>query len=767
MARIFYLTLTVQFLLGAAAGTNCGSLIGADVLESIKSRISSEPVVVFGIENARCTIAAIDRLNDLSICFDEQTIGTTDTSLWDYFKCKHPGEDYLGQQMHSYVYIGGSFIGNGFALLADLNDSRIKPGTLAIADAALLSMATDARGQITCERDCSSLASADKIFTLEAEIAKRQSVVLYGWAGCPCTKIAEDRFKEAGLCFVEYVWPEPQNDIFKYLQCVHGTEHHSFIWFDGTFRGDGFGFAADRLDTASLNSMIAEADGRRTCVEEGELALTGEALMACTQPSDETTTGWLRTGSCNWDASDGGYHEVCVTMSDEFLASSARDDANDLRSVVQSGGHWCICAWAFASAVVHDPQQLQGIELSCDRTNERLREVYQHYIDEGKKLRSPSGRSYEADVALAKLEEICGSEKMVAAASFGASHAALSSPATAVAAGASYAWEDQVDAAWAGATVAGFAAAREALHSKYSVIFPHGNRNAASHRWSTYILQYSSQMAPDRFEFLFSAFCAVSGSPIAASDGNRFTQTLPTLDTAGGTDAGTYTGYMYYCCQPCFCDSRDELRVDTRSVAFVDGSVQTYRFVVIENPCKNPDVFTEEYVDAFGRGMSTLAADAPDVTCTAEGALDHGTRSDHGRIIVGMIYGPGTGHWDANQDVPSVGADELEGYCADRSESGFASGMGAIFRRVAEAGASEIDAAVAMRKRAAVEPAVQFSGAGHEISAPEESESGVPYTFAVVALVIALALVVGGGGAAFLKARNRSSSPETQHLRTN
>ena len=68
---------------------------------------------------------------------------------------------------------------------------------------------------------------------------------------------------------------------------------------------------------------------------------------------------------------------------------------------MQAGGHWCICAWAFASAVERDPTNLQGIELDCERTNAKLRHVYQHFIDEGKKLTSPSGASYEASTALA------------------------------------------------------------------------------------------------------------------------------------------------------------------------------------------------------------------------------------------------------------------------------------------------------------------------------------------------------------------------------
>ena len=102
-------------------------------------------------------------------------------------------------------------------------------------------------------------------------------------------------------------------------------------------------------------------------------------LKSCTQSTDGSTTGWARKGSCNWDPTDSGYHEVCVSMSDEFLQQSAKHDANDLTSVVQAGGHWCICAWAWAAAVKRDPKRYEGIHLECERTNMKLREVYGKY----------------------------------------------------------------------------------------------------------------------------------------------------------------------------------------------------------------------------------------------------------------------------------------------------------------------------------------------------------------------------------------------------
>eukprot|EP00965_Chrysotila_dentata_P206546 6183592-Pleurochrysis_carterae.AAC.3 len=52
------------------------------------------------------------------------------------------------------------------------------------------------------------------------------------------------------------------------------------------------------------------------------------------------------------DPSDSGYHEVCVTMSDEFLKQSATHDSNDLSSVVQARSHAArlrIRTWAFSA----------------------------------------------------------------------------------------------------------------------------------------------------------------------------------------------------------------------------------------------------------------------------------------------------------------------------------------------------------------------------------------------------------------------------------
>jgi hypothetical protein len=48
--------------------------------------------------------------------------------------------------------------------------------------------------------------------------------------------------------------------------------------------------------------------------------------------------------------------------------------------------------WMWAGAVARDSENFEGLELECDRSNEKLRDVFQHFIDAGEGMSSPSGR---------------------------------------------------------------------------------------------------------------------------------------------------------------------------------------------------------------------------------------------------------------------------------------------------------------------------------------------------------------------------------------
>ena len=238
------------------------------------------------------------------------------------------------------------------------------------------------------------------------------------------------------------------------------------------------------------------------------------------------------------------------------------------------------------------------------------------------------------------------------------------------------------------------------LISQYSNIFRHGNRNAASHRWASFLLDRADQMTEDRLTLFFESFCAVSGSPVRPSDFNRYRLTLPKL---GG---GLSTGYMHYCCWPCVCDTQDFIRVDTRSITLADGVNRTFQFAVIGNPCDRPEELTVPFIQPFDRRETSIAESAREVRCQ-DGVLEGATLSDHGLPIIGMFFDAA----DAEEDGVVAGAlevlpdatpgrmssvvevdksgrrqfqDEREYkvYCKDRADNGYNSGMGEIFRRV-------------------------------------------------------------------------------------
>jgi len=384
----------------ARALQDCNTLLSAERIAEFDKMIADFPLVLFAIHNARCTYAAQRRFRDLELCFQEFHL---DDSTWAYFQCKHPNEIVNNAIMHSYVYMGGEFLGNGFKLL----DPAVYQAPFQLYTTETLRQKAQAAGVKTCVEKCESYLGTGEREELERAIATTP-VVLYGWNGCPCTNIARKRFMAKGLCFLENVWSDPQDRRQQFLNCKYGKEHHSFVWIGGKFLGNGFDMADDKLDQATFESKVNAAGGVYACQQAGDRNLWNEPLKSCTQANDGTTTGWTRSGSCVWEPSDGGYHQVCVTMSQKFLEQSAKHDANDLSSVVNEGGHWCICAWAWASAVQRDPEGKEGIVLDCERTNGRLRNVYGMFIDEDKLIHSPSGAGYRAYEALQAVNEVCG-----------------------------------------------------------------------------------------------------------------------------------------------------------------------------------------------------------------------------------------------------------------------------------------------------------------------------------------------------------------------
>lgn len=208
------------------------------------------------------------------------------------------------------------------------------------------------------------------------------------------------------------------------------------------------------------------------------------------------------------------------------------------------------------------------------------------------------------------------------------------------------------------------------LHQQYYNIFKHGNRNAASHLWSKFLLDRSHEMTPDKLTYMFSGFCAVSGSPVQPQDRTRYRLNL---DKVGG---GKQRGYMYYCCWPCVCDTQDFIKVDTKNITTAGGEVRQYHFAVLGNPCDHPEELNRPFVQPFyGRGETTLAREAAEVRCN-NGKLEGAYLSDGGYIIISMFF-------DEDESLQSMDESMFEQHCTQRAQQGYNSGMGEIFRKVA------------------------------------------------------------------------------------
>lgn len=210
-----------------------------------------------------------------------------------------------------------------------------------------------------------------------------------------------------------------------------------------------------------------------------------------------------------------------------------------------------------------------------------------------------------------------------------------------------------------------------ALHKEYGRIFPHGNRNAASHLWTTFLFERARFMPKKRFLTLAGSYCAVSGSPVDPGDGTRYRMRLPHVD-----GSGTVTGFMYFCCWPCICDSQDFIRVDTKTIRTAEG-LHKMRVAVIGNPCDDSTALAQPWTDPFSKRTTTLLASAEEIRCRKSGKLVGATMSDHGYPIISLFFSAPSNFEDTQAYKRRHHFEderEFASMCEDRKEQGYNSG---------------------------------------------------------------------------------------------
>ena len=103
-------------------------------------------------------------------------------------------------------------------------------------------------------------------------------------------------------------------------------------------------------------------------------SVVGTPLRACSD-KDTRVTGYNRDGMCDAGANDTGSHNICLRRlrDTNFCATTGQDDW--CRDV----DNWCVCEWAFDSAVALDG--CDAYEIKCEATN---RLALEHYVRTGK-----------------------------------------------------------------------------------------------------------------------------------------------------------------------------------------------------------------------------------------------------------------------------------------------------------------------------------------------------------------------------------------------
>jgi uncharacterized protein (DUF2237 family) len=195
---------------------------------------------------------------------------------------------------------------------------------------------------------------------------------------------------------------------------------------------------------------------------------------------------------------------------------------------------------------------------------------------------------------------------------------------------------------------------------QYNNIFKTRNRNAASHLWSSYLIERSACLDEASFTNLFEQFCAISGSPLGRNPARSCYVSQHPL----ASDASKMVqGQEHHCCAPCYCDARDWTVVDTKTIALKDGKKKAFNFFVIGDPCEKGGI------------PDNLKRQAPELGCNGQ-KLKGAMRSDHGKVIIGMFF-PATS--SAQCAMGPQEEQKLDAMCQDRAQSGDKSGMGKIF----------------------------------------------------------------------------------------
>lgn len=348
----------LQHLVSEAAA--CGpapQLNGEAVDDAIHGSTDAKGILILANPEMRCTKAVVSALQSKGMAYTLKEFQTTfeykpgASVVWDWLHCSYPDDKLAtGAIMHSYVFSGGRFEGQGFAA-AD----KVQKG--------LLSGPT---GGPTCEERFAE--EADVLKQYQANTSSK--VLLFGWLACPCTGMAQTRFAEHSVCYEGRTWANPSSRLMAYLQCKEGKpEDHSFVYFRGAqgdwdFAGNGFLFDDGAMPEERFESLVSASGAATNCRHANvKVNVFGTALEECRANPDDMSGSWQDDGTCSEQI--GGIHEICIERLPADFSSEthqppwSKDRANQRHCV-------CVGAWSlYMTDAAKHPQNAAAIMPHC------------------------------------------------------------------------------------------------------------------------------------------------------------------------------------------------------------------------------------------------------------------------------------------------------------------------------------------------------------------------------------------------------------------
>eukprot|EP00747_Dinoflagellata_sp_TGD_P167216 gnl/TRDRNA2_/TRDRNA2_191228_c0_seq1.p1 gnl/TRDRNA2_/TRDRNA2_191228_c0~~gnl/TRDRNA2_/TRDRNA2_191228_c0_seq1.p1 ORF type:complete len:469 (+),score=69.35 gnl/TRDRNA2_/TRDRNA2_191228_c0_seq1:61-1467(+) len=196
--------------------------------------------------------------------------------------------------------------------------------------------------------------SCDKQYATAASIFEKYqksdtSVLLFGWNGCPCTGIAQDRLADSKVCYKGRTWSDPSEKLMKYLQCrENDADSHSFVYFrdeSGTWKyvGNGFKLQDSAMSSGDLDRLIDDSGAKTSCGATVSKNVYGARTEQCRKLEDDHEGSWDDDGSCT--ETTGGVHQICIEKLPADFSTATHQTA---WSKERAGNRHCVCVGAWS-----------------------------------------------------------------------------------------------------------------------------------------------------------------------------------------------------------------------------------------------------------------------------------------------------------------------------------------------------------------------------------------------------------------------------------